>query len=487
MLFDLVTVNVFDNFIKKWRIVVEPFSIYRAGNTRLAMSYTSIASELFVEMSGSGWGASTIDDGNELIFLFGHDSTITARATALQTFEPGISKSTYKHQYAISYTNLQALAQYELIGIRKYSFKEFSDLRISREDAARVQRLSNFFLAELKKANIIKPLQQVNVKDITRHIGDSVMFCSKIYAARLYNSSENKPIVFDVQSNFTDPVINVVILEEDRKNFADAPDQAYLNKDVCISGVVTMRSNVPYIALHSREQLKVKSPPTLDNLSLFVGDSVTISGRIFSARYFSDSKTAPTLLNMGAPYPDQPLTIVIEQKDRLLFDDKPEEVYLDKDITVSGRVTLYKNKPQIFVRSKAQLTLSASQNFVATSSNAASATPDTLSKIIVSSDAVIPARFRGGDDAWKSFLKSNLQAPEPLPPGQQRTVVASFYVDADGGVSNIKIVQSAGEKFDNEALRVLKNMPEWLPRSRGRMLVGEIVHQPITFKDQSKE
>lgn len=79
------------------------------------------------------------------------------------------------------------------------------------------------------------------------------------------------------------------------------------------------------------------------------GDSVTICTRIFGAKYFEGSNRSPTLLNAGAKYPDALLTIVIFGDSRAAFKNKPEEYYPDKNICVTGRIVIYKGKPEIIV------------------------------------------------------------------------------------------------------------------------------------------
>jgi TonB family protein len=485
-----VKVNVYDKFIKKHRIELEPVVIYSSPNAKLALSFSSVASTLYVQVSGSGWGASIIDDGNELIFLFSNDSTVTVKSTSMQTFEAGIPKSTYKHQYLISFGDLQALSQYELIGIRKYSFKEFADIAIQKENKIKVQKLTALFSSELKKANVIRTLKQINLQDVANYVGDSVMFCSKIYTTRYYESSDNKPTVLDVQSNFTDPIVNVVILEEDRKNFNDAPEKAYLNKDVCITGVVTMRNNIPNVVVHKREQIKVKSPVSLEDVALFIDDTVTVNGRIFTAKYFSESATLPTLLNMGAAFPDQPLTVVIEKDDRQRFENSPELFYLNKEVSVTGKVVLFKNKPQIVVRSKEQLKVLNKEQikvlndngFITASSTAINPVSTYSNQQKPDGQIEVPAQYPGGKEGLLNFLNDNLTTPEKLEVGEQKTVVASFFVNVDGSINNIRIVKSAGKNYDNEVVRVLKKMPRWKPKHKGDFLMGETLNQPITFK-----
>ncbi len=85
------------------------------------------------------------------------------------------------------------------------------------------------------------------------------------------------------------------------------------------------------------------------------GDSVTICTKIFGAKYFEGSNRSPTLLNAGAKYPDAPLTIVIFGESRAAFKNKPEEYYPDKNICVSGKIVIYKGKPEIIVTEEKQM------------------------------------------------------------------------------------------------------------------------------------
>ena len=86
-----------------------------------------------------------------------------------------------------------------------------------------------------------------------------------------------------------------------------------------------------------------------------VGESVTVCGKIFSAKYFDKAAKKVTLLNMGAAYPDQPITIVIYEELRSKLSVKPEEKWKDKNICVTGKIELFKEKPQIVVEKEEQV------------------------------------------------------------------------------------------------------------------------------------
>jgi hypothetical protein len=95
----------------------------------------------------------------------------------------------------------------------------------------------------------------------------------------------------------------------------------------------------------------------LKDVAAHIGDSVKLTGKVFSSRYLEGAKDAPTLLNIGAAYPDQLVTVVIYGKDRVNFKLAPESAFKDKVVTFTGKVELYKGKPQIVVRDESGLFL----------------------------------------------------------------------------------------------------------------------------------
>ena len=101
--------------------------------------------------------------------------------------------------------------------------------------------------------------------------------------------------------------------------------------------------------VHAQKQIP------LAEASKNIGDSVITCGKVFSARYFEGSQDAPTLLNLGASYPNQLLTVVIYGEARKLFKEAPEVFFKDKNICVSGKISLYKDKPQIVIYRPEQL------------------------------------------------------------------------------------------------------------------------------------
>lgn len=75
-----------------------------------------------------------------------------------------------------------------------------------------------------------------------------------------------------------------------------------------------------------------------------------------------------------------------------------------------------------------------------------------------------PASFPGGLKEWQLFLSKNIRYPRFAQRSHiEGKVHLSFYVDAQGKISDIKVARGIGGGCDEEAIRVLKNSPRWNP------------------------
>ena len=80
---------------------------------------------------------------------------------------------------------------------------------------------------------------------------------------------------------------------------------------------------------------------------------------------------------------------------------------------------------------------------------------------------VMPA-YPGGMQALKKFLEKNLRNPQDLQEGENVKVRIRFIVGYDGNLKGFETVQDGGSAFNEEVVRVLKKMPQWIPgKSKG--------------------
>lgn len=77
--------------------------------------------------------------------------------------------------------------------------------------------------------------------------------------------------------------------------------------------------------------------------------------------------------------------------------------------------------------------------------------------------------FSGGDNARIQYLRENLKYPLlARETGISGNVYFTFVVEKDGSISNIELLKGIGGGCDEEAYRVISNMPKWNPgKQRG--------------------
>ena len=92
--------------------------------------------------------------------------------------------------------------------------------------------------------------------------------------------------------------------------------------------------------------------------------------------------------------------------------------------------------------------------------------------------------FPGGDVALMKFIKDNMIYPyEALKNRIEGKVIIQFVVTKTGKVGKVKVVRSVNKELDQEAVRLIKMLPDFSP---GRNNVGEPVNVwyilPVIFK-----
>ena len=91
--------------------------------------------------------------------------------------------------------------------------------------------------------------------------------------------------------------------------------------------------------------------------------------------------------------------------------------------------------------------------------------------------------FNGGMGALMQYLSHNIRYPEEK--DIQGRVIVSFVVGKDGSISNAQVVKSVHPSFDAEALRIINNMPKWIPGTQNGKPVNVKYVVPINFKSSN--
>lgn len=91
--------------------------------------------------------------------------------------------------------------------------------------------------------------------------------------------------------------------------------------------------------------------------------------------------------------------------------------------------------------------------------------------------------FIGGKKELQRYLDANLNYPAKAKSAKKEGIVyVSFTVDENGKIENSKVVRSIGYGCDEEALRVVEEMPNWVPGKENGVVKPLPVVIPIAFR-----
>lgn len=92
--------------------------------------------------------------------------------------------------------------------------------------------------------------------------------------------------------------------------------------------------------------------------------------------------------------------------------------------------------------------------------------------------------FNGGDaNEFSKWVSQHLEYPEIAKEnGVQGRVTLSFTVNADGTVSNVKVLRGVDPALDKEAVRVVSSSPKWKPGKQRDRAVKVTYTFPVLFQ-----
>lgn len=82
-----------------------------------------------------------------------------------------------------------------------------------------------------------------------------------------------------------------------------------------------------------------------------------------------------------------------------------------------------------------------------------------------------------GIDSFNIYLEKNTRNPSPES-NEERYVLISFIVRTDSTIARLRVIESPGKKWSDEAKRLIIEGPRWVPAS----LNGNILEETITIK-----
>ena len=113
----------------------------------------------------------------------------------------------------------------------------------------------------------------------------------------------------------------------------------------------------------------------------------------------------------------------------------------------------------------------------------------TMDKEGVYSNVQVMPEFPGGQNALATYVNNHVEYPQQaIDDNATGTVKVSFVVDENGKIANARLLDNnskLGKGLDEEALRVVNNMPTWKPGKVKGKNVKTRLELPITFQFES--
>ena len=125
--------------------------------------------------------------------------------------------------------------------------------------------------------------------------------------------------------------------------------------------------------------------------------------------------------------------------------------------------------------------LLASGNAIA-QSNAKSATVHGENNHVFINVDPVPV-FPGGQTELMKFINENLRYPAAaIENGIQGRVMVQFVVTKDGSVDDVTVLHGVDSALDQEAIRVCKTLPKFIPGKQNGQPVNVWFTLPVTFR-----
>ena len=112
-----------------------------------------------------------------------------------------------------------------------------------------------------------------------------------------------------------------------------------------------------------------------------------------------------------------------------------------------------------------------------TADDAAAATPATGAGIPDSKASPV-----GGMEELNKWIQKNIRYPEEVTPRVQQMVIVTFKIAADSTLYDLEAEQTPGKSFTNEAFRLLRIGPKWVPSVRNGKVSEAEVRVSIVFR-----
>ena len=100
-------------------------------------------------------------------------------------------------------------------------------------------------------------LGAINWDEAKNHIGERTTVCGPVVSATWASGSKGKPTFLNIGKPYPDPQrFTVLIWVQNRGNFPQPPEDYYLGKNICVTGLIIEYKGVPEIEVKDPSQIQ---------------------------------------------------------------------------------------------------------------------------------------------------------------------------------------------------------------------------------------
>ncbi len=97
---------------------------------------------------------------------------------------------------------------------------------------------------------------KVDIQDVSKHIGEQVTVCSKVFGTKYLDRSGVTFI--NLGAAYPASPLTVVIFKKDRVNFSAAPEDLYAEKKICVTGKIKVYNGKEEIIVSKPNEIVIE-------------------------------------------------------------------------------------------------------------------------------------------------------------------------------------------------------------------------------------
>ncbi len=218
-----------------------------------------------------------------------------------------------------------------------------------------------FGLLFIMTCNICLAEELVLSKYAGNYAGKTVTVCGRVASIFYAVSQKDEPTYINLDIAYPNDPFFVIIWKQHRNKFSDEFFKQLAHKSICVTGPIgiSRQSNKPFIIVTDPSQISFEDTPiSVYQVASHIGQYKIVKGFVSSTFYAKDQPGNPTFLNIGQPFPNEKITVIIWGANRENFIE-PEKTYLNQFVylrgiiqkTSSGKLIMsiiYPNQIEIF-------------------------------------------------------------------------------------------------------------------------------------------